>query len=274
LEECHNEKGFLMLPQFRFVAITTAIFAVSGSATAQEIAPANSGVSIYKLAVDNGLAHTVKYYVTGGSARLQALVRRVEWAENELSVVEQLQLLKLDTVVNERRVAAFRTAQITNPFYPPGFSPPPFPTGYGGDGASSLQKALKWQLAGEATPQAALQMIGFLEQVQTQLNAELKALPPQEKKAAQGPVDDLRPRLAALTRRDVPLEQPQPVAPVAAPQVRLPVPQRQPVAPMAAPQFRIPAQAIQQQLPLDPVALQQMLRQQFTQVQQQLLQRD
>src|SRR6266481_3115698 len=120
-EEWHNERSFPMLSRLRFAMIVTMLFAVCGSATAQQIAPAGSGVTINKIAVDNGLAHTVKYFVTGGSPQLQAVVRRVEWAENELSVIEQLQLLKLDTVVNERQVAATRTAQLTNPFYPPGF---------------------------------------------------------------------------------------------------------------------------------------------------------
>jgi hypothetical protein len=165
------------------------------------------------MVIDNGRAQTVKYIVTGGSPRLQALVRRIEWTENELSVVEQLQGLKLDTVINERRVAAFRTDQLTNPFYPPGFLPPPIAPGYGGAGASPLQRALGRQLAYEATPAAALQLIGFLEQVQTQLDAELKALPPQEKKAAQGPIDALRPRLAALAGVEVPPLRPQPVVP-------------------------------------------------------------
>jgi hypothetical protein len=203
-----------MLSPFRFAGIIIVIFAVCGPARAQEIAPKGTGVSVHKVVVDSGLSHTVKYFVTGGSPRLQALVRRVEWAENELSVIEQLQLLKLDTVVNERRVAAFRTAQLTNPYYPPGFIPPSIATGNGGDGASSLQRALKGQLAYEATPEAALQLIGFLEQMQTQLDAELKALPPQEQKEAQGPIDALRPRVAALARCDVPPPRPQPVVPL------------------------------------------------------------
>ena len=184
-----------MLSPFRFAGILTVIFAACGTARAQELAPPGSGVSIQKVAIDNGFAHTVKYSVTGGSPQLQAMVRRVEWAENELSVIEQLQLLKLDTVVNERRVAAFRTAQLTNPYFPSGFSPPPI--GIDGCCASSpLQRALTGQLAYEATPQASLELIGYLERVQTQLDAELKALPPQEQKAAQGPIDALRPRLA------------------------------------------------------------------------------
>ena len=231
-----------MLSPFRFAVIMTVLFAVCGPARAQEIAPAGSGVTIDKVAIDNGLAHTVKYFVKGGSPRLQAMVRRVEWAENELSVIEQLQLLKLDTVVNERRVAAFRTAQLTNPYFPPGFIPLSIATDNGCDGASSLQRALTGQLAYEATPQAALQLIGFLEQQQTQLDAELKALPPQEKKAAQGPIDALRPRVAALVRSDVPPPRPQPVEP---------------------PQVRFPAPAVPQQLPmpLDPVAFPQRVRQ-------------
>jgi hypothetical protein len=238
-----SREEFLMLSPFRFAGIMTLILAVCGPARSQQIAPARSGVTINKIVIDNGLAHTVKYFVTGGSPRLQALVRRVEWAENELSVIEQLQLLKLDTVVNERRVSAFRTAQLTNPYYPPGFIPISVGTGIGGDAESSLQRALACQLASEATPQAALQLIGFLEQMQTELDAQLKALPPQEQKAAQGPVDALRPRLDALPRVDVPPPPPQPAVPP-------------PVPPVVPPQVKFPAPAVPQQfsIPLVPIA--------------------
>src|SRR4051812_46063816 len=98
-EECHTEGRFLMPSPVRYAAIIAVFFAVCGATLAQPIAPAGSGVTINKVVIDNGPARTVKYYVTGGSPRLQALVRRVEWVENELSVIEQLQLLKLDTVV-------------------------------------------------------------------------------------------------------------------------------------------------------------------------------
>ena len=216
-----------MLSPFRFAVIITVIFAVCGPARAQQIAPAGSGVTIDKVVIDNGVAHTVKYVVTGGSPQLQAVVRRVEWAENELSVIEQLQLLKLDTVVNERQVAAFRTAQLTNPYGSPGFIPVSIAIDNGGYGESSLQHALGRQLAFEATPQAALQMIGFLEQMQTELDAQLKALPPQEKKAAQGPVDAMRPRVAALAGSDVaPPKQPKLAA---LSQSDVPPPQLQPL---------------------------------------------
>src|SRR5207237_7181131 len=166
-------RGFMMRSPFRFAAIVVATVAVCGPARSQELAPPGSGVSVHKLAIDSAFSHTVKYTVKGGSPRLQALVRRIEWTENELSVVEQLQGLKLDTVVHERRGAAFRTDQLTNPFYPPGFLPPAIAAGNGGDGASPLQRALGRQLAYEATPEAALQLIGFLEHVQTELDAEL-----------------------------------------------------------------------------------------------------
>ena len=91
-------------------------------------------------------------------------------------------------------------------------------------------------------------MIGFLEQMQTQLDAEMKALPPQEQKAAQGPIDALQPRVAALSRRDVPLP-PQPVVP---PRILgfSPV-YREPMGttgPVAAPQVRFPAQTVPQRL--------------------------
>jgi hypothetical protein len=140
-------------------------------------------------------------------------------------------------------------------------------------------------LAFEATPQAALQTIGFLEQMQTQLDAELRALPPQEKKVAEGPIDALRPRLAALTRRAAPPAQAQPVAPAAAPQVRVTAPAvpQQPTVPdgQAALEqtvrqyqeamrqqlqqpIKFPAQAVS----LVPIGFPRTVRQQFAQVQQ------
>jgi hypothetical protein len=230
-----------MLSQFRFAGIITVIFAVCGAARAEAIAPAGPGVTIDKVVVNNGVAQTVKYIVTGGSPRLQALVRRVEWAENELSVIEQLQGLKLDTVVNDRRIAAYRTAQLTNPFNPPGFIPFPIAPDCIGNGESSLQRALTVQLATAATPQAALHLIGFLEQQQTQLDAELKALPPPEKKAAQGPVDALRPRVAALARGEAASPRPQPVVTrqVSFPAPAVPQQLSMPLAPIAFKQIEV-----------------------------------
>src|SRR5205085_12036285 len=67
-------------------------------------------------------------------------------------------------------------------------------------------------LAYEATPEAALQMIGFLEDVQTELEAELKALPQPEQNAAQESMNVLRRRVSALPRGDAPPPRTQPVA--------------------------------------------------------------
>src|SRR5262245_60296980 len=124
---------------FRMAAVAALFLSVVvESARPQELAPPGSGISIHKVIIESAFSHTVKYYVKGGSPRLQALVRRVEWAENELSVIEQLQLLKLDTVVNERRGAAVRAAQLTNPYFPPGFIPPSIGADHGYDGKMSL----------------------------------------------------------------------------------------------------------------------------------------
>ena len=71
-----------MLSPCRLGGILAVIFAVCGSARAQELAPPGSDVSVRKLVIDSGSSHTVKYYVQGGSPRLQALVRRLEWTEN------------------------------------------------------------------------------------------------------------------------------------------------------------------------------------------------
>jgi hypothetical protein len=267
---------------FRLAGIIIVTCAVCGPATAQEVAPPGSGVDIHKLVIQGPLSHTVRYFVKGGSPRLQALVRRVEWAENELSVIEQLQLLKLDTVVNERRVAAFRTEQLTNPYSRFGFLPPPVATGIGGDCESPFQRALKGQMVYQATPDADLQLIEFLERLQTELDAELKALPPQEQKAAQGPIDALRPRVAALPRGAVAPPEPQPDVP--GPTLGPPsVTQGQTgtTTPVAH-QVRFPTQVITQQLPTppDPVAFrqtvlqnQERVRQQILQTQQQIFQR-
>jgi hypothetical protein len=127
--------------------------------------------------------------------------------------------------------------------------------------------------------------------MQTQLDAELKALPPQEKKAAEGPVDALRPRLAALARRDTPPPPPQSFAPAAARQVRLAAPAvpQQPAGPESQAaleqtvrqyqeamrqqlqqQMKLPALGAPQQLPmpLNPIAFPQMARQEFARVRQ------
>jgi hypothetical protein len=218
---------------------------MSGPAARADDPPAGSGVSIRKVTVYSGLTQSAKYIVTGGSPRLQALVRRLEWAENELGVVEQLQLLKLDTVASERRAAALRNYQPNYPSY--------FPTDVPGFGESTLQKNLQRQLAYEATPEAAQQLIGFLEQVQTDLNAELKALPPAEKKAAEGPVEALQQRVAALPQSAVPPMPPQPVVFPNAPAVFPSTPAVRPSVPAVLP--NVPVSAPVALGPMGPIGL-------------------
>src|SRR5260221_12787688 len=182
-----------MRSSFRFAGVIAVIFAVCGAAGAQELAPPGSGVSISKIVIYSGSIHAVKYLVKGGSPRLQALVRRVEWTENELSVVEQLQMLKLDTVVNERYAAAFRSSQLTSPYFPPGFGPLSGAAGHGWDRSSPLQRSLSRQMAYEATSQAPVQLNGLLDHIPNQLNPMLREPPPQGKQAARGRWHPLRP---------------------------------------------------------------------------------
>jgi hypothetical protein len=135
-------------------------------------------------------------------------------------------------------------------------------------------------------------MIGFLEQVQTDLDKELKALQPKEQEAAQGPVDALRPRIQALPRVDAPAA-PAPVAPapampaqpvVAPPSLGLSAAVRLQMgapAPLAAPVITYPARAFAQPYPTkDADAFRQMVlhnqelvRQQILQSQQEIFQR-
>ena len=109
LGECHNQRGCLMPSPFRMAAVAALFLSVVvGPARSQELAPPGSGVSIYKQVIDSAFSHTVKYYVKGGSPRLQALVRKLQWAENEVAVVEQLQVLRQDIVTAEQRVQSLR----------------------------------------------------------------------------------------------------------------------------------------------------------------------
>jgi hypothetical protein len=168
-----------------------------GAPVQEARAAAGPEPKIRKVVIDNGLSQSVKYFVEGGSPRLQAMVRTLQWAENEVAVIEQLQQLKLETVLNERRLGAVRTIQRTGFGYPP-LSPR---GGYGHlGGESSLQVGLAGVLTDEATPEAALQIFRLLEQAQTDLDGELKLLSQQEHQAAQDYVDALRARVAALPR--------------------------------------------------------------------------
>src|SRR5262249_24854862 len=123
---------------------------------------------------------------------------------------------------------------------------PPIPP-VSGACPTPLQRSLTAQLEYQATPDSAMQLIGFLEQVQTQLDAELKALPLPEQKATQGPIDDLRKRVAALPHGDAPRPQPLPAATQPQPAIPRTLTIRQPL-----PNLQQPLPAIQQPLPTIP----------------------
>src|SRR5205085_1652184 len=72
-------------------------------AATQEPKPPTSSSPIHKLTVYNGDVPVVSYTTTSDSPRLQALCRILQWAENEVTLVDQLQRLKFDYLRAERQ---------------------------------------------------------------------------------------------------------------------------------------------------------------------------
>src|SRR5262249_48182106 len=111
---------------------------------------------------------TVTYIVQGGSPRLRARIRALQYAENEVTLVEQLQQLKMDYVANERLLEGLRTSgPVVNRSFP--------------GRESSIQRALADTLAEIATPGAALRLIDLLEQAETEVERELQKLPTEQR---------------------------------------------------------------------------------------------
>src|SRR5262249_60979208 len=74
---------------------------------------------INKLTIYKGSTKTVTYIVQGGSPRLRARVRALQYVENEVTLVEQLQQLKMDYVANERLLEGLRTSgSVANRSFP------------------------------------------------------------------------------------------------------------------------------------------------------------
>jgi hypothetical protein len=203
------------------------------------------------MTIYNGSVPTVSYSVEGGSPHLQALCQTLQFTENEINLTKELQKLRLGIVANEQALDTLRTAQqlglgpISTPGYAACYAPPD----------SALKRALIPGLAKEATPARAYDLINLWEQVQTELQVEqAKAV------AAVGGEPP--------ARQNAQLVVPPVAGPVAIPQAAAPV-----AAPPVAP-VMVPAQAVPQQLPmpLDPVAFQQMVRQNQERVRQQILQ--
>ncbi|HKB37965.1 MAG TPA: hypothetical protein VKD72_16075, partial [Gemmataceae bacterium] len=153
-----------------------------GSARAQ--APVPAGPLIHKLTIaTSGGAPVVRYYTSSDSPRLQSLCRTLQWAENEVTIVDQLQQLKMEYVDNERRLAALRTAQALNPGM---FPAPSYHTLSAAPAESALSIGLAGVLADEATPERAIQLLQLLEKAQTDLAEELKKMTPRDRGIVEG----------------------------------------------------------------------------------------
>jgi hypothetical protein len=153
-------------PSTRLAAAVLAAFALTtGPLPAQEARPAPQ---VNKLTIYNGTAKSVTYMVQGGSPRLRARFRLLQFAENEVTLLEQLQQLKTAYVANELALEGFRAG-----------GPPANAAFFGRE--SSIKIAMADTLAREATPQAAFRLIDLLEQAETEVETELQKLPPEQR---------------------------------------------------------------------------------------------
>jgi hypothetical protein len=170
-----NARGDLMHPASarlgRAATLLTAFLLTAGPLAAQDAKPAAPAPprTANKLEIWSGPMRRVYYSVPNGSPHVQALYRRLQWAENEVTIVEQLQQLKMDYVNNERRLEAFRTAQQLT--YAPWVAGGCYYAG-GASCESSLKSSLSGMLAQESTTESALGLFHLLEQAQTDVAAE------------------------------------------------------------------------------------------------------
>lgn len=238
----------------KMAALVTALLLV-GAAGADDARPAAPSAvpQVNKLTTLNGPVSTVSYSVQGGSPHLQALAQTLQFTENELNVTSELQKLRLGIVVNEQTLDKVRTSQALGfgPFSTPGyaacFNPPD----------SLLKRALIPQLAQEATPAMAFELINLREQVQTELLAE-------QKKANAAVGGELpAPRNVQPV---APPPVPQPAAPMAAPQTFAPPARLATLSTQATP--RQPLMSPNSELEQQVLAFQQQVRQRIMEMQQ------
>lgn len=131
-----------------------------GAAGAQEVRPGDPALHVHQLTITNGSVPTVAYFVQGGSPHQQALYRSLQFTENELTVVEEVQRLRMVASTGETAGWSPGCGLL------PGFSYP----GYGSD-------------FGYPAAENALQLIGLREEIQTEL---ARPPAPQGPKAPQG----------------------------------------------------------------------------------------
>jgi hypothetical protein len=157
--------------------------------------PAAQRPKISKLTIDVNGTQTVHYTVQNGTPRLRTVFQTLEWAENEMTIVQQLQQLKLDYVRNERtHELQSGNATAFGPRF--GSGPGYYPPSRGHE--SSLKMAISGQLAEEGTPEAAIRAIQLLEKAETEAADELKRLAPEDRKALEARTDELRTFVASL----------------------------------------------------------------------------
>jgi hypothetical protein len=161
----------------RMATVLLAVILFPCLSPGQEIKPADSiqPPKVYRAEFNNGPVMTVYYFVNGGTPRLRALYRTLQWAENEVTLVEHLQQLKLEYVNNERALEARHRAQVAC------FRPPWCWNCDSCYSESSLKGAMSGVLAQEATPQAAVQAIQMLERAEIEAADELKKLTPADR---------------------------------------------------------------------------------------------
>jgi len=190
-----------------FLTITMALlatlqFAIPSRADDKE---ANPRPQVSKMTIDNGGAKTVYYSVTNGTPHLNALYSKLEFAENEVTIVKQLQLLRLDYIRSERtREGSSAVYGIgapsfnrTNSLGSYGGSYDPFGSYGGGNGESTLKNGLSQVLAAEGTPDAAMQAIQVMERAETDATNELKLLAPQGQQQLQATTKKMHDFVAA-----------------------------------------------------------------------------
>jgi hypothetical protein len=162
--------------------------------------------TVSKMTVDNAGAKTVYYSVTNGTPRLNALYSKLEFAENEVTIVKQLQLLRLDYIRSERTSVGISAVYgISAPSFNGMNSLGSYGGSYGsyggGNGESTLKNGLSQVLAAEGTPDAAMQAIQVMERAETDATNELKLLSPKDQQQLQETTQKLRDFVAEHTQQ-------------------------------------------------------------------------
>ena len=146
-----------------------------GAACAQEVRPAGSPPHVHKLTVMNGSLPTVSYFVQRGSPHQQALYRSLQFTENELTLTEEVQRLRMAATARETAGSGQRG------WFRPGL-------GYLGYGSDFYYPATD----------SALQLINLRQEIQTELAKAKSPAALQDRKAPQGQAQAVEMAMSAL----------------------------------------------------------------------------